>query len=570
MATDDEIIKLILQIQGQQEAKRAAEEVGKLQKQVLAMGSTMAATDPQMLALGRRLDDTRTKAVALEKQFGLAGGGSRNMGAAILEGSRALEDLQYGIAGVLNNIPGLVQMLGGGAGMAGAISAVAVGATILYKNWDSILGLFGETAEKIDPSKTAVENLTDRVNKLKEAIKDASGTPLEIAVKRIQLKSAELDLSQSTTAQSAFDKQQASQTPGEAEAAQMTAKALAGSDAGNVLKQVEMDKLLAKDAGYLDAKKRLEDYKNRPDFDRTGKPGAQRERAELIRKLESEIQVARSKVISGAEEQAGTLLSGDPKTLQDALIAAGRDDLARKVKTGREMGPGKDALESTLRFGENEEAEMLNAQGALYQTLGEQAAALIKKNNDEAEQLTKDGLENQRLAFKAMEEDAARLMNRNIAVAARAQGERQGGDMARAGGLVGRIADASGLADPATMQLFNARQAGMAKLTDANNIRKWRNMTQEEREQAIGNVNDKADKQTEEQAFRQIMRSGLTRSPVEARAAAAQLVNQARGNVNGATGDPMTVAAEKNAKTSEQLLAAVVDLKRGIPVIMGP
>ena len=33
-----------------------------------------------------------------------------------------MDDVQYGIKGILNNIPGLVMGFGGGAGLAGAVS----------------------------------------------------------------------------------------------------------------------------------------------------------------------------------------------------------------------------------------------------------------------------------------------------------------------------------------------------------------------------------------------------------------------------------------------------------------
>lgn len=66
--------------------------------------------------------------------------GGLDAGRAALELSRAAEDAQYGIAGVLNNLPGLVMMLGGGAGLAGALSLAAVGATQLVKHLGDIGG----------------------------------------------------------------------------------------------------------------------------------------------------------------------------------------------------------------------------------------------------------------------------------------------------------------------------------------------------------------------------------------------------------------------------------------------
>ncbi len=65
-------------------------------------------------------------------------------GAPVLELSRGLEDLQYGVGGALNNIPQLALAMGGGAGLAGAISLAAVAGAQLYKHWDEIGELFGQ------------------------------------------------------------------------------------------------------------------------------------------------------------------------------------------------------------------------------------------------------------------------------------------------------------------------------------------------------------------------------------------------------------------------------------------
>jgi hypothetical protein len=108
-----------------------------------------------------------------------ASGGMKNMGMAALEGSRALEDLQYGIAGVLNNIPGLVMSMGGSAGLTAAISVAAVAATQLYKHWDELATLFGQGATKTEAEqmKELAENTKrtadeeERYQKLKERAK---------------------------------------------------------------------------------------------------------------------------------------------------------------------------------------------------------------------------------------------------------------------------------------------------------------------------------------------------------------------------------------------------------------
>jgi len=70
---------------------------------------------------------------------------TRNMNFAVLEASRAFEDAQYGIRGVLNNIPGLVMALGGTAGIAGAASLAAVAVSILGPKIAELLGSADET-----------------------------------------------------------------------------------------------------------------------------------------------------------------------------------------------------------------------------------------------------------------------------------------------------------------------------------------------------------------------------------------------------------------------------------------
>ncbi len=84
-----------------------------------------------------------------------AAGGSRDLGRSVLLASQGLEDLQYGIGAVLNNIPMLVMSLGGTAGLAGVISVVAVGSKVLYDHWDDLMGLFGSGKPKSEAEEMA-------------------------------------------------------------------------------------------------------------------------------------------------------------------------------------------------------------------------------------------------------------------------------------------------------------------------------------------------------------------------------------------------------------------------------
>jgi hypothetical protein len=100
---------------------------------------------------------------------------TRNNSAALLMFSQGLEDAQYGVRGVLNNIPGLVMALGGTAGLAGAISIAAVGLAQLD-------GLFTSSATKAKDLKEKIGEIaanaatleTERFEKLATGIDTAA------------------------------------------------------------------------------------------------------------------------------------------------------------------------------------------------------------------------------------------------------------------------------------------------------------------------------------------------------------------------------------------------------------
>jgi hypothetical protein len=80
------------------------------------------------------------RANELRRQLVRVGGGGRNGALGVLAFSQGLEDAQYGIRGVLNNIPQMVLGFGGGAGIAGAISIAAVSAVVLYPHLKRLYG----------------------------------------------------------------------------------------------------------------------------------------------------------------------------------------------------------------------------------------------------------------------------------------------------------------------------------------------------------------------------------------------------------------------------------------------
>jgi hypothetical protein len=136
-------------------------EVERLQRELggLRVGSA------EFIVLADRAKVAKVALAAAEVEARRLGGTLRRRGdtnAAILEASRGLEDLQYGVRGVLNNIPGLVMALGGTGGLAGVLSMVAVGGSVLY----TVLSKGSKASEK------ETGELVDRFKDLLKVYKD--------------------------------------------------------------------------------------------------------------------------------------------------------------------------------------------------------------------------------------------------------------------------------------------------------------------------------------------------------------------------------------------------------------
>ncbi|WP_193214796.1 hypothetical protein [Luteolibacter marinus] len=142
-------------------AKAAEEALEKLEDQAhetdAAMEDLAASSGSTSGKLGR--PGSKGAAGALKEvtvEAPKAAAATGNAGRAVLEASRAFEDMQYGIGGVLNNIPGLVLALGGTAGIAGAASLAAVAVSLIAPKLLESLGSSGvdealdDLQEKLD------------------------------------------------------------------------------------------------------------------------------------------------------------------------------------------------------------------------------------------------------------------------------------------------------------------------------------------------------------------------------------------------------------------------------------
>lgn len=151
--TDDEFM-LTLKIEGISEVERARAAYLALMADT---GKAEAAVD-RVGAAGKRsgkgLDD--------------AGKSGKNGAMGLMALSNAADDVQYGIRGVVNNIPGMVSGLGLGVGVAGAAQLAAVAVNQLVIHWDAVQKMFQNSAF-VDAA-ADMRSLADAAEKLKASL----------------------------------------------------------------------------------------------------------------------------------------------------------------------------------------------------------------------------------------------------------------------------------------------------------------------------------------------------------------------------------------------------------------
>jgi len=196
-------------------------KIEKYERDMMALGAAIlsgkgntAAYEQELRALGRELDALNgktTTTTAKTKDFARAAQqvetSGRGGGMAMLEFSRAFEDAQYGISGVLNNIPGLLTALGVGMGLTGVVSTAAVGVSVLVKKFGEMPN---EAQAGADAAKERLKSLSEELIRINREIRvmalgeyqadlEAARPEIEAEIKRIS------DMIQSIGGREAFE-----------------------------------------------------------------------------------------------------------------------------------------------------------------------------------------------------------------------------------------------------------------------------------------------------------------------------------------------------------------------------
>lgn len=107
----------------------------------------------------QKIDSLNKSTEQLDKDSQQATRSVKNMGQGALQAAYFFDDLQYGIRGILNNIPGLVIGFGGGAGLAGALSLATLAGAKLYEWLSSTEEKSADLAKKMkEQSKEIAES----------------------------------------------------------------------------------------------------------------------------------------------------------------------------------------------------------------------------------------------------------------------------------------------------------------------------------------------------------------------------------------------------------------------------
>ncbi len=122
---------------------------------------------------GKGVEEAKQKIDSLNKSTEQLGKGSqnatksiKNMGQGMLQVAYFMDDVQYGIKGILNNIPGLVIGFGGGAGLAGAMSLAVLAGAKLYEWMGNTEAKSKELAKAIEEEREAFKKLKEEVNEI--------------------------------------------------------------------------------------------------------------------------------------------------------------------------------------------------------------------------------------------------------------------------------------------------------------------------------------------------------------------------------------------------------------------
>ena len=137
MASDSEIYRMILKLEGEEKAAKLGAAVKLAEQKFKALYDQLGRGDAATMAAAGKLSD-------LQKQLDKAGGSSKQTGQTLTQLGYVVDDLQAGFRGVANNIQPLLGSIPALAGLAAPVAIASIAVYQLYEHWDKLAGLFGQ------------------------------------------------------------------------------------------------------------------------------------------------------------------------------------------------------------------------------------------------------------------------------------------------------------------------------------------------------------------------------------------------------------------------------------------
>lgn len=224
--SNDEVLRLVLEIAGQSAAEALASKLaaadaeadkladalqnlhnasqaaagGGLQSTIDDEARAVRSLNEEMARLGTETIDTTTAAfkrqasaaagaTAALDQVGKTAGKGGSMGQGLMQAAFFADDLQYGLRGIINNVPILLSSLGVGAAWAGGISIAVVGLGVMASKIGELTHEYLPGLEKAwkeafeegltKPAQTGVEEVETRLHAVKKSLDEIEKKKIE-------------------------------------------------------------------------------------------------------------------------------------------------------------------------------------------------------------------------------------------------------------------------------------------------------------------------------------------------------------------------------------------------------
>jgi hypothetical protein len=469
VATEQEILNLIYQYQGADALKQAKQDLEDAKAATAALGDQFkqGAIDEAAFREGirfqaRTIADSKEKIEAFERAARGGASGMAGFGQSTLQAGRIIQDFtQGGLAGVLNNIEGLVMALGGPAGLAGILTIVGVGFYVLKPKIEEFMKSLLDDAPV---------TFADRLEEMHKRIKELEDKPHKIAIEVDELRDAKEQVEAIEAGLKTIEQMQKTQAHYERESGRQIAETFAEAPGGagavteSVIKPIlgEIRQTMPELAGAL---KRFGELQATIPAAQKALEGRRAEGIPLEEELRTEFRIQQlqeerdrlnkriNTLEQSAEEQAtaraGILINAAERGTGIQQQRA-REELTRRLRQAGQRDLAEDV--------ETASPEMIRAQ--------EGAKKALKERN-EAAQKAAAAREKQARQEQEFDEEAERVYERQIAEQTRQFG---GGDLGRQARAAIRGQVGAGATDEQIRARMQADLAGQLVQGGANRI----------------------------------------------------------------------------------------------------